>query len=169
MSASSSVKAGRPLKGLKKRVRTSFTMDPNFLFQLETAAKRKQKTKSEMLDLIIQESHLLKEKPTDYHLQSKIHIPLPHQKIEEFCKKSHIQKLSLFGSVLTNQFNEKSDVDVMVEFTAHFKPSLFDMVKMENELSFILHNRKVDLKTSKELSRYFRDNIIKNAEVVYAH
>jgi len=169
METRSSLKVGRPLKGLKKRVRTSFTMDPAFLFQLEMAAKRRKKTKSEMLDLIIQESYLLKENPTDHHLQSKIHIPLPHQKIEEFCKKNHIQKLSFFGSVLTDQFNEESDVDVMVEFGSHFKPSLFDMVKMENELSLILNNKKIDFKTSKELSRYFRNDIFQNAEVVYVH
>ncbi|OGQ08665.1 MAG: hypothetical protein A3G32_02485 [Deltaproteobacteria bacterium RIFCSPLOWO2_12_FULL_40_28] len=117
----------------------------------------------------MQESYLLKENPTDHHLQSKIHIPLPHQKIEEFCKKNHIQKLSFFGSVLTDQFNEESDVDVMVEFGSHFKPSLFDMVKMENELSLILNNKKIDFKTSKELSRYFRNDIFQNAEVVYVH
>lgn len=79
----------------------------------------------------------------------------------------HICRLSLFGSVLRDDFKPGSDVDILVEFEPGFKIGLIKMARMENELLDIL-GRKVDLRTPGDLSRYFRNEVLENAEVEYA-
>lgn len=93
-------------------------------------------------------------------------IPIPKDKIARFCQKNHISTMSLFGSVLTNQFNSKSDVDFLVEFQPEHIPTLFDIVTMEEELSDII-GRHADLKTPNGISRYFRDDVIAAAQRIY--
>ena len=88
--------------------------------------------------------------------------------IAEFCHRHHIRKLSLFGSVLRNDFRPDSDIDVLVEFEPGHTPGLFKLTDMETELSTLYGGRKVDLRTPAELSRYFRDSVIKEAKVQYA-
>ncbi|MCX6339355.1 MAG: nucleotidyltransferase domain-containing protein [Candidatus Aureabacteria bacterium] len=85
----------------------------------------------------------------------------------EFCKHHHIRKLSLFGSVLEQGFRPDSDVDMLVEFDAGVTVGLINLAGMEIELSKIL-GRKVDLRTPAELSRYFRQEVLRSAEVQYA-
>lgn len=97
----------------------------------------------------------------------KIQINIPQDKISEFCKKNHIRKLSLFGSVLRGDFSEHSDVDVLIEFEPGHGTGYFGLARMERELSSIL-KRKVDLRTPQELSRYFRDEVLSHAEIQYA-
>lgn len=94
------------------------------------------------------------------------HIQVDHKKIEEFCKRHHIRKLSFFGSVLTEDFGPHSDVDVLVEFEAGHVPGLA-FFTMEKELSEIL-GRNVDLNTPQFLSPHFRDDIVAEAEAEYA-
>jgi predicted nucleotidyltransferase len=86
--------------------------------------------------------------------------------LSEFCRKNHIIKLSLFGSVLGNDFRPDSDIDVLVEFEAGHTPG-FAIVAMENELSR-LAGRKVDLRTPGDLGRHFLEGAIREAEVRYA-
>lgn len=86
--------------------------------------------------------------------------------IEQFCKKHHIVTLALFGSILTMSFKPTSDVDFLVQFEKEYTPTLFDLVDMESELASII-GHKVDLKTPNELSPYFRDKVISEAEVIY--
>lgn len=74
--------------------------------------------------------------------------------------------MSLFGSVLTDQFKPTSDVDFLVEFQSGHIPTLFDIVNMEDELSDIV-GRHADLKTSKGISRYFRDDVLSKAKIIY--
>jgi predicted nucleotidyltransferase len=93
-------------------------------------------------------------------------IKIPRAKIAEFCRRHHIQKLSFFGSVLTDAFKPDSDIDVLVEFEAGHTPG-WDMVSVENELSTIL-GHKVDLHTKGDLSKYFRDSVVREAQVQYA-
>lgn len=93
-------------------------------------------------------------------------IPIPYDAIAAFCERHHIRKLSLFGSVLREDFREDSDVDVLVEFEPDTEISLFDMGEMQVELSELL-GRDVDLKTAGFLSRYFRDEILGKAVPVY--
>jgi hypothetical protein len=95
-----------------------------------------------------------------------IPIPLDIKKIGLFCKKYHIAFLALFGSILTPHFKESSDVDFLVKFEENHTPSLFDIVDMESELCHIV-GRKVDLRTPDDLSRYFRDEVLAHAEVIY--
>lgn len=74
--------------------------------------------------------------------------------------------MSFFRSVLTNQFNSKSDVDFLVEFQPEHIPTLFDIVIMEEELSHII-GRHVDLRTSNGISRYFREDVMASAQKIY--
>lgn len=85
----------------------------------------------------------------------------------DFCRRHHIRKLSLFGSVLRDDFAPGSDVDVLVEFEEGKVPGLFWLAGMEIELSEILDGRKVDLNTPKSLSRYFRQEVLAEAEPQY--
>jgi predicted nucleotidyltransferase len=93
---------------------------------------------------------------------------LPRDKIADFCKRNRIRKLSLFGSALRGELRKDSDIDFLVEFQLGETPSLFDLGRMERELSTVLGGRKVDLRTPQELSRYFRDEVLASASVQYA-
>ena len=92
-------------------------------------------------------------------------IELPSDKIAEFCRRNHIRRLSLFGSILREDFGPRSDVDVLVEFEPGRTPGLA-FFRIQNELSKILGSR-VDLNTSRCLSRYFRDQVLAEAELQY--
>jgi hypothetical protein len=92
-------------------------------------------------------------------------VAIDRQKIAAFCHRHHIRKLALFGSVLRDDFRPDSDVDVLVEFEPGHTPGLAFFV-MQRELSEIL-GHKVDLNTPADLSRYFRDEILAEAEVLY--
>ena len=92
-------------------------------------------------------------------------IIIPEDKIEAFCKQNHIRQLSVFGSVLQDDFGPESDVDVLVEFEHGHTPG-FSFFKIQDELTEII-GRKVDLNTENFLSKYFRDDVKKHAEVQY--
>jgi len=85
--------------------------------------------------------------------------------IAQFCRKNHIKKLSLFGSVLREDFGPESDIDVLVEFESGHVPGL-SFFDMEAELSQLL-DRKVELHTPQFLSHYFRDDVLAEAEIQY--
>lgn len=105
----------------------------------------------------------------DMTYPDKIHgITIPKQKIVSYCKKNHIKKLALFGSFLTDDFRSDSDIDLLVEFEKDYTPGFFDLVRMEEQLSRFFNGKTVDLRTPNGLSRYFRDKVIRNAEVLYA-
>lgn len=94
-------------------------------------------------------------------------IEIDKAQVAAFCDKHHITKLSLFGSVLTERFGSESDVDVLVEFDPGHIPTLLGVVRMERELSSIL-GRKADMRTPNDLSRYFREEVVRTALVQYA-
>lgn len=94
-------------------------------------------------------------------------IQIDKKQIADFCRKHHITKLALFGSVLTERFGPDSDVDVLVEFYPANVPGLFALAGMEMELSDIL-GRNVDMRTPEDLSRYFRDEVVRGALIQYA-
>lgn len=87
--------------------------------------------------------------------------------IAEFCRKHHIRKLSLFGSAIRGELRADSDVDFLVEFDPRHTPSYFALAGMEEELGAIV-GRKADLRTAAELSRYFRDRVVREAKPIYA-
>lgn len=95
-------------------------------------------------------------------------IFIPKEKITEFCRERGIRKLSIFGSALRNDFSPESDIDILVEFEPDRIPGLLGMARMERELSEFFQGRKVDLRTPEDLSRYFRDDVVAEAEVQYA-
>ena len=96
------------------------------------------------------------------------HIILPKEQIADFCRPRHIRRLAVFGSALRSDFNESSDIDILVEFEPEHSPGLFGMARMERELSALLGGRKVDLRTPEDLGRYFRQEVLNEAEVQYA-
>ena len=92
-------------------------------------------------------------------------IEVPRDRIAEFCRRHHIRRLAFFGSVLRDDFTPDSDVDVLVEFEPGKTPGLA-FFGMQDELSEIL-GRRVDLNTPNELSKYFRDEVLAEAEELY--
>ena len=94
-------------------------------------------------------------------------IAVDKEKISQFCQRRHIKKLAFFGSILTERFSSDSDVDVLFEYDPEHIPTLFDVASMERELSEIL-GRKADMRTPRDLSRFFRDEVVRNALVQYA-
>jgi len=94
-------------------------------------------------------------------------IPVDREKIATFCRRHHIRRLALFGSVLRDDFRPDSDVDVLVEFEPGHTVGLIRFAGIELELSELL-GRKVDLRTPADLSRYFRQEVLESAEVQYA-
>lgn len=96
-----------------------------------------------------------------------IQIEIPQQKIAEFCQRNHIRRLAVFGSALRSDFDDESDIDILVEFDPQHVPGLFAVARMERELSALWGGRKVDLRTPEDLSRYFRQQVIQEAEVQY--
>ena len=93
-------------------------------------------------------------------------INLPNEKIAEFCKKHGIQKLALFGSALRSDFRPKSDLDILVTFYPEKRIGLIGLSALELELSEII-GRKVDLNTPGFLNKYYRAQVLSEAEVKY--
>ena len=94
-------------------------------------------------------------------------IPVDREKIAQFCRRHHVRRLALFGSVLRDDFRPDSDVDVLVDFDSRYPVGL-GIIDMEDELSAILGNHKVDLVSRKYLNRRIRDRVLAEAEVQYA-
>lgn len=88
--------------------------------------------------------------------------------LARFCRAHGIRRLSLFGSQLKGTARPDSDVDLLVEFEPGRTPGLLGISAMEIELSNLLGGRKVDLRTAGDLSRWFRDEVSRSAEVQYA-
>jgi len=95
-----------------------------------------------------------------------VQLEIAHEKVADFCRRHSIRKLALFGSVLREDFRPDSDVDVLVEFQPGARVGLLALAGMELELSALV-GRRVDLNTEGFLSRYFRDEVLKEAEVQY--
>ncbi len=93
-------------------------------------------------------------------------IAIDHKRIAEFCRRHHIQRLRLFGSVLRDDFHPDSDVDVLVEFEPGHSPG-WEIVDIEDELGRILGGRKVDMVNPKFLNARLRDRILHEAVVQY--
>ncbi len=92
---------------------------------------------------------------------------IPRVKVHDFCRRHHIRRLALFGSVLRDDFTADSDVDVLVEFEPGHVPGLITLAGIEEELSEHLGGHKVDMNTLMMLSKYFRDEVVAEAEVLY--
>ena len=92
---------------------------------------------------------------------------IPKDRLAAFCEGHGIKRLSIFGSALRSDFGPDSDIDVLVEFEPDRTPGLFGFAGMELELTQML-GRKVDLRTPEDLSRYFRQEVLAEAQIQYA-
>jgi uncharacterized protein len=95
-------------------------------------------------------------------------LNIPESQLGQFCRKRHIRRLALFGSTLIGTARPDSDIDLLVEFEPGREPGLLGIAAMEAELAGLLGGKKVDLRTAQDLSRHFRDHVVKTAEVQYA-
>ena len=95
-------------------------------------------------------------------------IEIDRRALANFCRTNKIGKMALFGSVLRDDFGPDSDVDLLVIFEPGAMVGLFDISRMELELSSLFGGRKVDLRTPGDLGRYMRDRVVASAESVYA-
>ena len=92
-------------------------------------------------------------------------VEIPTERIGEFCRRNQIRRLSLFGSILRDDFGDDSDIDVLVEFACDAKIGL-RFFALERELSQII-GRKADLNTPGFLDRYYREEVLREAEVIF--
>jgi len=95
-------------------------------------------------------------------------IPIPKQEIALLCQKWNIQKFSLFGSVLRDDFTPTSDIDILIEFQIGKTIGFLKLHQLEQELSKIFNGRAIDLVTLKSINHRLRDRILAEAEVYYA-
>ena len=87
--------------------------------------------------------------------------------LARFCRTHRIGRLALYGSQLKGTAKPESDIDLLVEFESNAVPGLLGIAAMELELTDLLGGRKVDLRTAEDLSRYFRDEVVRTAEAQY--
>ncbi len=93
-------------------------------------------------------------------------IEIDHRRLGELCRRHGVAKLSLFGSVVRNDFGPQSDIDVLVEFTPSAQVGLLHLARLQIELSELL-GRDIQLSTPGSLSRYFRQAVMDSAVPVY--
>ena len=94
-------------------------------------------------------------------------IAIDRAAIADFCRRHHIRKLALFGSVLRGDFRPESDVDVLVEFEPEHSPGLIALYDIEGELQSLFSGHRPDLVTFKALNRWIRDRVLAEAQVQY--
>lgn len=97
-----------------------------------------------------------------------VYVSVSRDGLAVFCRERGIRRLAVFGSALGDDFRPDSDLDVLIEFEPDRTPGLFGMARIERELSALLGGRKVDLRTPHDLSRYFRREVLEEAEELYA-
>ena len=107
---------------------------------------------------------------TSTNTQTKNRLTIPKKRLAEFCRRWKISELAFFGSVLRDDFRSNSDIDLLVSFSPKAKISLFDLVRMQNELEEIF-GREVDLVERRVIEKsenYIRrKNILSNTKVIY--
>lgn len=94
-------------------------------------------------------------------------VPIPKEAIADFCQRHRIRRFAFFGSILRTDFGPNSDIDVLVEFEPDQVPGLITVARIERELSEVLGGYKIDLRTPRELSRYFRDDVVQRSFIAY--
>ena len=94
-------------------------------------------------------------------------VTVNREKLSELCRRHGIRRLSLFGSVLRDDFRPDSDVDVLVEFAPSARTG-FAVVDMEDELTSLFGGHRADLVNAKYLNRHLRERILGSAELQYA-
>ncbi len=95
-----------------------------------------------------------------------LQLAVPKEALAEFCRQHGIRRLSLFGSVLRDDFSAISDVDVLADFESGTRVTFFTLSRVEEGLSSLL-GRRVDLHLPRSLSPYLRDRVLAQAREVY--
>lgn len=97
-------------------------------------------------------------------------VRIPQDRLAEFCRLNSITELSIFGSALRDDFGPESDIDLLVSFQEEAHHTLFDLIRMEEELEAML-GREVDLVSRRGIERspnYLRRKaILESAELIY--
>ena len=94
-------------------------------------------------------------------------LKLDEATLARVCQTHRIRRLSLFGSQLKGTAGLDSDIDLLVEFAADAHPTFLDLAQIEIDLSQALGGKKVDVRTPEDLSRHFRNEVVRMAEVQY--
>jgi uncharacterized protein len=94
------------------------------------------------------------------------HVSIDRDAVSAFCRRHHIRRLALFGSVLRDDFSPDCDIDVLVEFQPGHVPGL-RFVSIEREFSGLLHGRRVDMVTAQFLNPRMRDHVLRSAAPLY--
>jgi uncharacterized protein len=99
-----------------------------------------------------------------------MNVPLPFDRdaLADLCQRHHIRRLALFGSVLKGTARADSDIDFLVEFVAGKEPGFIRLAAIEASFSKLLGGRRVDLRTAQDLSKHFRTDVLRSAQVQYA-
>jgi len=93
-------------------------------------------------------------------------VEIPEKEIAQICRRNRIHRLALFGSIVRDDFRVDSDIDVLAEFEPGQPVGLLRLAELELELSDML-GRRVDLRTAGCLSRYIRDEALREARTLY--
>ena len=97
----------------------------------------------------------------------ELNLEINFNQIKKFYRNFHISSLKLFGSILTNFFKDTSDIDILIKFEPGFIPGFFKFIEIQRKLSELFDNRKIDLRTENDLSRYFRQDVINEAVEIF--
>lgn len=97
----------------------------------------------------------------------RLPIKVDNEELSRFCRRHHIRRLALFGSILREDFRPDSDVDLLVEFEPGHVPGLIRLAGLELDLSKILGGREVEINTPLCLSQHFRAQVLEEAEALY--
>jgi len=98
---------------------------------------------------------------------AELQVTIPRDKIADFCRRNQVRRLDIFGSVLREDFEPDSDVDVLVEFEPEAQVGFMALSRMQRELATIL-GRPVDLVLREGLKPRIREAVLSSAEVIYA-
>ena len=90
------------------------------------------------------------------------------ERLTEFCRRHHIRRLSVCGSVLREDFRPDSDIDILIEFDPDRRPGMVGLHEVEGELSELYGGHRIDLLNPKYLNRRIRDRLLREAEVLFA-
>jgi predicted nucleotidyltransferase len=160
-----SLKPGRPSLGPAKRVRLSMTLKPDLVERLEKTASRTGISSSRMVETLLEEG--LQKRAYSVSLwQTRLGVDI--ENIRALCKALRLKRLSLFGSALTERFNNESDVDLLIEFLPGEVETLFDRGRIQMDFEDLL-GRPVDLAELRLIENPLkRQEILSNLVELYA-
>lgn len=98
---------------------------------------------------------------------AKSKIDISSTQLKAFCQRYQIQRLALFGSVLSADFRPDSDIDILVTFKPDAQVGFLTLARMKRELSDLLQ-RPVDIVPQTGLKSVIRESVLESAQELYA-